>query len=83
VKEKVRPLKIYNALFFEPHTRCYMLFKKYFSFNFILTGFFSNNNKFVFSFWILGRGARGECPKDKTHYSFFRRQYYYRLKMDL
>ncbi|OIN90171.1 hypothetical protein AUJ40_00340 [Candidatus Berkelbacteria bacterium CG1_02_42_45] len=31
-------------------------FKKYFSFNFILTGFLFNNYKFVFLFWILGRG---------------------------
>ena len=26
VKEKVQPLKIINALFLEPHTRCYMMF---------------------------------------------------------
>ena len=26
VKEKVQPLKIINALFLEPHTRCYMLY---------------------------------------------------------
>jgi len=44
-------------------------FKKYFSFNFILTGFLFNNHKFVFLFWILGRGVRGECPKSKTPYS--------------
>lgn len=44
-------------------------FKKYFSFNFILTGFLFNNYKFVFLFWILGRGVRGECPKSKTPYS--------------
>ena len=43
-------------------------FKKYFSFNFILTGFLFNNYKFVFLFWILGRGVRGECPKSKTPY---------------
>lgn len=55
----------------EPHTRCYTLFKKYFSFNFILTGFLFNNYKFVFLFWILGRGVRGECPKSKTPYPLF------------
>ena len=44
-------------------------FKKYFSINFILTGFLFNNYKFVFLFWILGRGVRGECPKFKTPYS--------------
>ncbi len=44
-------------------------FKEYFSFNFILTGFLFNNHKFVFLFWILGRGVRGECPKSKTPYS--------------
>ena len=44
-------------------------FIKYFSFNFILTGFLFNNHKFVFLFWILGRGVRGECPKFKTPYS--------------
>ena len=44
-------------------------FKKYFSFNFILTGFLFNNHKFVFLFWFLGRGVRGECPKSKTPYS--------------
>ncbi len=43
-------------------------FKKYFSFNFILTGFLFNNYKFVFLFWILGRGVRGECPQSKTPY---------------
>ncbi len=42
--------------------------KKYFSFIFILTGFLFNNHKFVFLFWILGRGVRGECPKSKTPY---------------
>jgi len=34
--------------------------QKIFSFNFILTGFLFNNHKFVFLFWILGRGVRGE-----------------------
>lgn len=26
MKEKVQPLKLFNALFLEPHTRCYMMF---------------------------------------------------------
>ena len=26
--------------------------------------------KFLFPFWILGRGVRGECPKSKTPYFF-------------
>ena len=40
-------------------------FKKYFSFNFILTGFLSNNHKFVFcfGFWAEGLGVNAQNPK--------------------
>lgn len=46
-------------------------FKKYFSFNFILTGFLFNNHKFVFLFGMLSREVKGECPKFKSPYLFF------------
>ena len=40
-------------------------FKKYFSFNFILTGFLFNNYKFVFcfGFWAEGLGVNAQNPK--------------------
>ena len=40
-------------------------FKKYFSFNFILTGFLFNNHKFVFcfGFWAEGLGVNAQNPK--------------------
>jgi len=40
-------------------------FKKYFSFNFILTGFLFNNHKivFCFGFWAEGLGVNAQNPK--------------------
>jgi len=41
-------------------------FKKYFSFNFILTGFLFNNHKFVvlfLGFWAEGLGVNAQNPK--------------------
>jgi len=66
VKEKAQPLKIINALFLEPHTRCYVMYA--FLFLSPQRDHFSVMNKFYFSSSRRGRGAGCECPEVKTPY---------------